>query len=89
MNDASDIIRAAMLAASSSALVLDFGARPGLAVGLVRNLRAAGVRPTWDGATLTIPISNLKSSVNIGGERPSTDWPPSADTVRLFDRRGP
>jgi hypothetical protein len=59
MSDAADIIRAAMLAASRSSLVLDFGARPGLAVGLVHNLRAAGVNPTWDGATLTIPIADV------------------------------
>jgi hypothetical protein len=61
MSDAADIIRAAMQAASRSSLVLDFGARPGLAVGLVHNLRAAGINPTWDGATLTIPIADVKT----------------------------
>jgi hypothetical protein len=67
MSDAVDIIRAAMQAASSSSLVLDFGTRPGLAVGLVHNLRSAGVNLTWDGATLTIPLAELKSPITIGG----------------------
>jgi hypothetical protein len=67
MNDTSDIIRAAMLAAASSSLVLDFGTRPGLAVGIVHNLRAAGITPSWDGATLTIPIADVKASGLLGG----------------------
>ncbi len=64
MNEA---IQSAITAAPKGSLVLDFGTQPGHAYALLKSLLSAGVRAQYDGATLTIPLADVKAAGVLGG----------------------